>query len=571
MAIDSWSTLLNDPTHMTLTTTATRASDGRLSRLRGEWVFALLPIGSIVMLWGLILTAIPADRQDFPLNDDWAYSKGIFALARGEGIHYYRQPSMPLLGQWLLAYPIVRIVGESNTALRLLTVGLSLLGVLAFYDLLRREVGLCPPEASFTAAAIALNPIVFVMSGTFMSDVPALSLSLIALAFYTRALRGGRLRVLLAGAFFATLATTTRQNAVVIPVVAGILLARERTLRWRPAWLVGVGLPLIAGVVVHSWFTARPDSVPLAPVVPSGMRIFVRCLRGSVYLGLSALPVLALRPGIVLEKRFLAAFVVVLDLVAILWVGAGDLAPPHAYRGGLFPYLPNTVTCWGTLDNGIYLVGERPLMMGTFAQGFLTVAGCIGVAALAVRAIDRIGKGALAHPFFLYTALHVPILLVSPYLFDRYLIVLMPGTLVLAAGGPLRLRWRTGLGALALFAVCSVGLMHDWLAWNSARWGLGRRALARGISAEDIEGGYEWDGWYAPGPVADASDGPIGPPRGLTLPFDHFRHPHITGRYALAFSHLPGTAVLDDRTYRLWLVPGEWRFFLLEKPGNEER
>ena len=476
---------------------------------------------------------------------------------------------MPLLGQWLLAYPIVRIVGESNTALRLLTVGLSLLGVLAFYDLLRREVGLCPPEASFTAAAIALNPIVFVMSGTFMSDVPALSLSLIALAFYTRALRGGRLRVLLAGAFFATLATTTRQNAVVIPVVAGILLARERTLRWCPAWLVGVGLPLIAGVVVHSWFTARPDSVPLAPVVPSGMRIFVRCLRGSVYLGLSALPVLALRPGIVLEKRFLAAFVVVLDLVAILWVGAGDLAPPHAYRGGLFPYLPNTVTCWGTLDNGIYLVGERPLMMGTFARD--SSPWRVASAWRRSRSARSIGsaKGRRS-PLFPVHGVARPdparlAVLVRPL--PHRPDARNPG---LGRGWSAPSSMADRPGALALFAVCSVGLMHDWLAWNSARWGLGRPRCA-GISAEDIEGGYEWDGWYAPGPVADASDGPIGPPRGLTLPFDHFRHPHITGRYALAFSHLPGTAVLDDRTYRLWLVPGEWRFFLLEKPGNEER
>ena len=29
--------------------------------------------------------------------------------------------------------------------------------------------------------------------------------------------------------------------------------------------------------------------------------------------------------------------------------------------------------------------------------------------------------------------------------------------------GPGRLRRRSGLGVLALFAVCSAGLMHDWL------------------------------------------------------------------------------------------------------------
>ncbi len=145
----------------------------------------------------------------------------------------------------------------------------------------------------------------------------------------------------------------------------------------------------------------------------------------------------------------------------------------------------------------------------------------------------------------------------------------MPGALALAAGTPIRSRWPLGLGALALFAACTVAWTHDWYAWNSARWALGHRALARGISVDDIEGGFEWDSWYTTGPVvASESEAPRWPSSGLTLPFNHWRHPHITGRYALSFSEVPETVVLDSQPYRLWLVPGGGRFLLLKQQAE---
>jgi hypothetical protein len=540
----------------------------RSTLLSRAWIFPLLPIGTTVLLWGVIFTVLPPGRQEFPLVDDWAYAKGAFAFARGEGIHYYHQPSMPLLGQWLLAYPLIKITGESHAALRLLTVTLSIIGTLAFYDLLRREVRLSRAGASFTAAALALNPIVFIMSGTFMSDTPAFSLSLIALALYSRALREGSLAMLASAAAVATLATITRQNAVVTPLVSGILLCRNRALRWQQAWHAGVWLPLVIGVAVNAWFAARPDAVALHPVIHPVMTIVLRLIKISLYIGLTVLPLLALCPGATSGNRFFVALVIVADASIFIFIILYQFM--NYYFIGLFPYLTCMITRWGTLEDDFYVAGTRPLMMGRGVQALLTVLACIGWAALADRATARIRDGFLANPLFLFTVLHVLILLISPTLFDRYLIVLIPGALALAAEPPIRARWPLGLGVLALFAVCSAGLTHDLLAWNSARWEVGRRALARGISVDDIEGGFEWDSWYSRTPVvATFSDKLPTTVRGLMLPFNHGRHPHITGRYALAFSQIPGTVVLDSQPYRLWLIPGEWRFLLLEQRDDD--
>jgi hypothetical protein len=508
-----------------------------------------------------VFAALPPDRQDFPLNDDWAYSKGAFLFAGGQGLHYFRQGSMPLLGQWLLCCPVIHIAGESHVFLRLTTVAMSLLASLALYDLLRAQAQFSSLEASFAAVSFGLNPIVFLMSGTFMSDVPAIALSLLALDSYARALRTGSPWWLQAGVVLATFAAITRQNAIVTPIVAGLLLARDSRLRKRPAWLLGVVLPVVAGALAHFWFVGRPDAVPLGPTVPTATRVFVLIFAGSIYLGLSTLPMLALRPGISNRKWFVLALAAMAGGVWTCVMFGKAFFPSYAYHGGFFPYLENIITPWGTLESGGYVVGERPLMMGRVTQMLLTLAGCVGGAALLVRVHAGLDRVALNSPLVLYSSLHALLLVVSPTLYDRYLIVLMPGALAIAGAASFPTRWPIGLGVLALFAACSAGLMHDWLAWNSARWELGRRALARGVPADDIEGGLEWDSWYAPGDVA--SEGPPPRPRGFMLPFNRRRFPHITGRYALAFSQRDGTAVLDSQPYRLWLVPGEWKFLLL--------
>jgi hypothetical protein len=80
------------------------------------------------------MASVPPGQQQFPRNDDWAYSKGAFTSARGEGIHYYGQPSMPLLEPRLLTYPVIRAAGESQVALRLGVVVLPAVGVLAYFE-----------------------------------------------------------------------------------------------------------------------------------------------------------------------------------------------------------------------------------------------------------------------------------------------------------------------------------------------------------------------------------------------------------------------------------------------------
>jgi hypothetical protein len=225
------------------------------------------------------------------------------------------------------------------------------------------------------------------------------------------------------------------------------------------------------------------------------------------------------------------------------------------------PYIGTTITPSGMFGVPVVVGGPAPRLISTPVHLAILMTGALAAALLIPRVLARMRAELLKGPVPLFTLLHVPVLLVASFMFDRYLMVLFPGFLYLAISRSesTRLCWPAGFAALMVSGLLSLGLIHDWLAWNSARWELGRRALANGIKPEEIEGGFEWDGWYSPTPAQRRFDLP---PQGLVLPLFRPSFPHITGRYALAFKQPPDTIILDRQPYLLWLSP-QWREFLL--------
>jgi hypothetical protein len=505
----------------------------------------LLPLAASAAAWGVLFAAVPPGAQDFPLSDDWAFARGAFLFARGEGVHYSGWASMPQLGQWLWSLPFVGALGESFVALRLSVLALSWVGLAAFYDLLRGR-GSSPARAAFCAAALALDPLFVLSQGTYMTDVPALSFALAALAGYDRAVRGADRRWLAAGAAAALLGAVTRQNTLAAPLVAAVVLARAPGLRGKPGWWLAVALPVAAGVATHLWFQRRPDVLPVsARVPPLGEALLVSFI--ALHLcGLAALPVLLLGPRPGPWKAFAAG---------LLAMGAAaayaDRTGNDILYGRLFPYCGGLFSLHGTYTPGL-VAGEREVLLTPGVRLALTALGCVGGAALIARLAGRARDWGAAGPLLPFTALQLLLLLTAPDVFDRYLEVLLPGALALAGAGAARVAWNGVPAALALAAsgLVAVGLTHDWLSWNEARWALGRRALERGVHPREVEGGFEWDGWFASAPAPPPARGPM-----LYLPFTREHFPGMTGQYVLSFSVLPKTVAVDAQPYSTWLPP----------------
>src|SRR5262249_33333906 len=115
---------------------------GRLSSLV-FWFAAPLLSG---ICWLVVWLSVP--NAEFPLADDGAFGHGAFDFAAGHGIHYYHWASMPLLGQWIWAWPFIKVLGPSYFSLRLSVICLSWLGLIAFQFLLMASAGACRVTAA---------------------------------------------------------------------------------------------------------------------------------------------------------------------------------------------------------------------------------------------------------------------------------------------------------------------------------------------------------------------------------------------------------------------------------------
>jgi predicted membrane-bound mannosyltransferase len=148
-----------------------------------------------------------------------------------------------------------RLLGFSFAVLRLSTLVLAWAGLLALYGMLR-EVGTRPLLAGLGTLLLWCNPVVFVLSHSFMTDVPFVSVMKAALFGYVRWVNRGRTWDLGLGSVMAMLAFLIRQPGAALALIPllSLLLARvaggeRRTLPWAQwIWLLvpflGSGLAL---------------------------------------------------------------------------------------------------------------------------------------------------------------------------------------------------------------------------------------------------------------------------------------------------------------------------------------
>jgi hypothetical protein len=519
---------------------------------------------ALIIPWAILFAALPPTAQNFPINDDWAFAKGAVEFAEGRGIHYQGWSSMPLMGQWLWAWPFLKVFEESHVSLRISTIVLSWLCLIAFYDLLRHGAGLSLRLAAFTTTALGLSPYFLWLSGTYMTDIPALAFSLIALALYARAFRSEELLVVLAAALAATLGAVTRQNTITASAAAAVMLLLCPRLRWNTLWWFFVLMPAVVCLCTHLWLQKRPDAVPRPLTWPTGPVLALFPFIMFHFLGIAALPALVLVPAPWARKWFVPAFLLMAAGAVAVYFASDDWLDVDS--GLHFPY----PLIWFPEASQVHGFTAPPVAGSEWFRWIMTGLGCLGGGALIIRLPEIVRQGLYRSPILLFSGAQLLLLLVSPVLYDRYLVSLIPGALFLVAAcsNHLRLRWNAGIGVLVILAAGGVAIFHDRLAWNSAQWRLGQRALAQGARPEQIEGGLEWDGWYAPKP---AKWNPRAEPtrrrvsvRGMCLPFNQMCFPDLLGIYALCYSEIPGARTVDQEPYSQWLPPAR-RFVYLQQ------
>jgi hypothetical protein len=200
----------------------------------------------LVIAFYLVAVAAVNPFRECPVLDDWAYASTVrHLLQTGEyKLDDWVAPNMPFQALWGALFCLV--LGDSYVALRLSTVALTVIGLVAFRAL-AREHGLSGMAANLLTLCLASSSLFFRMSLTFQTDIPFLVTLIVALFLYTRALRVMTVPDWAAAAIAGAASILTRQFGAAIAAALGVLwlFDRQRFARLK-RYAIGLSLPVLA-------------------------------------------------------------------------------------------------------------------------------------------------------------------------------------------------------------------------------------------------------------------------------------------------------------------------------------
>jgi len=494
-------------------------SDALELSVRNEWR-ALL----ILALWFVAVAIAIGVRREIPVIDDWTYAWSVERLLVDGRIEVL---------DWSAVYPLAHslwgaawslVFGFSFATLRLSTLALSLLATCALY-LILRELAARPGVALLGALTVAANPVVLLLSSSFMTDVPFVAATLMALFCYTRAMRRGHVHLVWWGGAWACLAFLDRQVAFVTPLAAlPLLMPRPKNEPKRSAVLLSLAATWGAMLVcsLGMMYLVRPTGEMLKLVDRlqyvlsiSMTRYLIINLYMMSTMAFYALPALFAMATVRRLWRRPVLFVVTLSLAVIMLGFAGEIPVP--LRPG------NTWTLAEVGGSRGLVNGQRPQSDWTTIEIVLRGVGLFGFGLLLMsltwqeghwvrertafawrptfrRLLDAANTISTTPrmPLVIYLIAYLGIANVLWFYNDRYLIVLLPVVVALALGGRQhgaevpRLAWIVA----AIFAIVAVVGTRDALRFNQGLRDGWQALVDSGVPPSDIDAGYAWNGWW---------------------------------------------------------------------------
>jgi len=473
--------------------------------------------------------------------------------------------------------------GFSFHALRLSTLVLGLIGILATYGLLR-EARASRKTAFIGAVVIATNPIYTDLSNTFMTDVPFFAFALLSIYLYARGLRTGSRTEIATGTVIACIATLTRQVGIMLPMAFAVACIVKNGFRLRMIALALVPVILILGILFgyQKWLTAshnmplyygiQKESIPYL-FHSGGWQITVAVAdfakKASAYLGLFLLPWLLLTLPWKSEgesaKKYLLGWI---PSIAFFLLLMGNLAYSHDWmplkteRGNiLMDFRLGPVPLFDVWLLQIPYIENAP----KWIWQIVTLAGVAGAALLfrhvlvSLSHVFRRTKAEAFSPRWLTVLLlatcvlyAMPVLLISKTgYFDRYFLPLMPLMMPLAlltgSVKTSRVSMVLALVILAVFAGFSVAGTHDYFAWNRARWKAYLNLIqVDKIPSRKVNGGYECNGWFSYQEREDWQE-------------------FIDDTYVITLGPVGGYQVIRQYPVRSWLPYGQEEILVLRR------
>ncbi len=557
------------------------------------WWHRVVALGLVLALWALTLAMVPPVGE-FPLNDDWVYAQAVKDWMETGHYEGHIFSTAAFVGQAWWGRLFCELFGFSFLSLRWSTLVLWLAAAFGT-SMAALQLRVRPSVAALAGCVIIANPLMMNLGYTFMTDVPFVGLMAVSGLFYLRALESPRWQWVLLGSLFGAAALLTRQFAVLIPAAfvlslcpwearwrqrASIPLILSLILPWAAAWGLLKMLPSHAAEMGYAW---NPNLLgdTMGERIFGGFKFYGVSM---TYLGLFVLPLAIGAVGYWFrykegkwQRRVVGFVLVMLPLAAAVCGSTPNRIPflgnmffdtgvgPMTLRGinmGSYLWRPVTIGAWWWL----------PTLLGLAVAGWM-LAGTIRWVVLIPGDGRRPLRDARRRQqcFLMIWAVLMVVSLYHPWVpvrFDRYLIGALVPVVLLVAMAPLGRGLGQSLlawGSLAALYVFSVICLQDYMAWNTTRWVIANRLMnEQGLTAEQIDGGYEFNGWLTSpyyierqGAGAFLNAGPMG-------------WWVVEDRYAISWLPRAGFSKVEEVRYDSWLAGEKGKLLLLKKKDEGE-
>lgn len=576
---------------------------------------ALAPRRHLAVL--LVLAAFAAAAFVVPTmtpvatTDDWGYTRSVEILLDEGRLTVLPAVAATAVFQILWGALFGSVFGMSLGIVRVATVVMVALGAVALYAM-ARDLGVTRGRAALGTAVYLFNPLTFSLAFTYMTDPYFTSLMIISTALYVHGLRrpapttgataddAGRMgignRWLLAASVAAGCAFLTRQQGALIPVgVALYLLASGQLLPVRSLRDIGRRVLLLASVggLTALMLVGYYVWLRVANGVPSVQQSFLRDALDKgwpaawaisrnmaviilAYLGILLFPIVL--PAVVGFRRVVRAMRPL--GWGVVWVSQAILLIGVAHRwgtGSLMPYIGQFVGRTGLGPPDVF--GARPSLLLPEQRQWLTVAAVAGGILLIVTLASRIGTARnlfRSRAGLLVAMSLVQLVGVLPpsfqyltrgYSLDRYLLPLLPLTIVLALWALRDRRLFQPLGWLIIAAVSVFSVMgtRDYLVYMDAVWDYATYANGLGIDNQHLDAGAAWDGYHTYTFALENNIGARSPAEPDRPWWMTFYGTASDGSYVVSGTPRNGYTIVESRLYGQWLRDGPTLLFLLRR------
>lgn len=456
----------------------------------------------LILISFLFLLKIVPFNGNFPLNDDWSYSYSVKHLFDTGQLKLSDWGAPNIVFQVFWGWLWCKIAGVFSFAyLRLSTLFLGLAGIIFFY-LLLKKIGHSEKNSLIGAFCLLLNPVWFVSSYTFMTDIPYLSVSLISVYFYYSAEKSENEFQFIAGSLFAGFAYLIRQLGIFIPLSLSAYLLLNHKLSVKRTIFI-CALPLLA--FVSHWYWLNYVHGPTWAYVAGRtlkitfLQLYPRLAGSTFYTGLFLLPFSLGLFFTAKNKNRVLSFAWTIFIMAL----TACMCVLVISRGWL-PYFENIIGKYGLGTITVAGAGFKPraFLSEPLFLGAITILG----GASFVYLISLLGKeskktellsGKLGFIFICFTSQFIVSLIYFAF-FDRYLLTLLPAGIILSLELISRRKSNVFVTVLALLLTGAYSLAgtSDYLNWNRAKWDAGMKAVETGLQPGEIANGFDWDGWF---------------------------------------------------------------------------